>query len=198
MRMFHIRKPSPALVVSIIALLVALGGTAYAGVTIANNSVGTPQLRNGAVTTAKIKNGAVTNSKINTSGLTVPSAANAAALGGAGPSSYQQRVQWALVAANGAIISQSGGISLSATDGTGGYYLDFQKPTTGKAITVSLSNVDQAYDGTPQAVPCGGGTGSATCTPAGTNDANHLFVFTSSPTNSGAGVNHAFYITVIS
>ncbi len=198
MRMFHIRKPSPALVISIIALLVALGGTAYAGVTIPNNSVGTRQLQNGAVTTSKIKNGAVTKSKINTSGLTVPSAANAAALGGAGPSSYEQRVQWALVAADGTIISQSGGISVSATDGSGGYYLDFHKPTTGKAITVSLSNVDEAYGGTPQAVPCGGGTGAARCDPTGTNDSDHLFVFTSSPTNSGAGANHAFYITVIS
>jgi hypothetical protein len=82
-----LRRPSPGLVVSIIALVVALGGTAYAGSLIPNNSVGTTQLRNGAVTTKKIKNAAVTTSKItnravtaskiNVSGLTVPNALHA-------------------------------------------------------------------------------------------------------------------------
>jgi hypothetical protein len=71
------RAPSPALVVSVIALIVALGGTSYAAFTLPSNSVGSQQLTNGAVTTKKIKNGAVTASKINTTGLTVPSALHA-------------------------------------------------------------------------------------------------------------------------
>ena len=62
MRRLH---PSPALVVSLIALFVALGGTSYAAVTaVPANSVGTAQLKNGAVTTPKIANGAVTAAKI--------------------------------------------------------------------------------------------------------------------------------------
>jgi hypothetical protein len=77
MRTFQVCRPTPALVVSLIALIVALGGTAYAGFTIPKNSVGTKQLKNGAVTTKKIKNGTVTASKINTSGLTVPNALHA-------------------------------------------------------------------------------------------------------------------------
>jgi hypothetical protein len=52
---------SPGLVVGLIALFVALGGSAYA---IGRNAVGTPQLRNGAVTADKIRNGAVTPGKI--------------------------------------------------------------------------------------------------------------------------------------
>jgi hypothetical protein len=104
MRTFRLGKPTPALVISVLALSVALGGTAYAGITIPKNSVGANQLRNGAVTTKKLKNGAVTTkkikngnvtaSKINTTGLTVPNAkqadtaANATNLGGLAPSSF--------------------------------------------------------------------------------------------------------------
>lgn len=91
MRKFLVRRPSPALAVSFVALVLVLGGTAYAGTVLGKNSVGTKQLKNGAVTnaklgkgavtTGKIKNGTVTASKINTSGLTVPNAlqANSAA-----------------------------------------------------------------------------------------------------------------------
>jgi hypothetical protein len=61
------RKPSPALVVSLIALFAALGGTSYAAITsLPANSVGTPQLKNNAVTGTKIKNGAITGAKIST------------------------------------------------------------------------------------------------------------------------------------
>ena len=49
-----IHRPSPALAVAMLALLVALSGTAYAAVTLAPNSVGTAQLKNGAVTLTKI------------------------------------------------------------------------------------------------------------------------------------------------
>ena len=52
-----IRRPSPALVISCLALTLALGGTGYATVLqVPKNSVGTPQLKNSAVTTAKVKN----------------------------------------------------------------------------------------------------------------------------------------------
>lgn len=58
------RRPSPALVLAVIALVLALAGTTYAGVQLGRNSVGTFQLRNGAVATAKLRNGAVTASKL--------------------------------------------------------------------------------------------------------------------------------------
>src|SRR5688572_20929653 len=58
-------RPSPAMVVACIALLVALGGTSIAAVTaIAPNSVGTPQIRANAVTTAKIRNNNVVGADI--------------------------------------------------------------------------------------------------------------------------------------
>jgi len=83
----RLRPPSPALVISVVALFVALGGTSYAALRIPRNSVGTIQLRNGAVIDSKIrngtilgkklKNGTVTAGKINTKGLTVPNATHA-------------------------------------------------------------------------------------------------------------------------
>jgi hypothetical protein len=73
---FHPR-PSPALVVSIVALVVALGGTSYATFSLPKSSVGSRQLKRGAVTTAKIKAGAITASKLNTTGVTVPEALHA-------------------------------------------------------------------------------------------------------------------------
>lgn len=60
----RLKAPSPALVISLIALFVALGGTAYAATRLARNSVGTKQLKNSAVTSSKIKNGAVTSAKL--------------------------------------------------------------------------------------------------------------------------------------
>jgi hypothetical protein len=78
--------PSPALVVSLLALFVALGGTSYAAInSLPANSVGTPQLKNGAVTAPKI----------NASALLRP-------------------VVYAFVGPNGAIdVSQSSGITKS-------------------------------------------------------------------------------------
>ena len=67
------RPPSPALVVAMLALFVALGGAAYA-VTLGKNDVKTRNIASGAVTgsrlaagavkTAKIRDGAVTTTKI--------------------------------------------------------------------------------------------------------------------------------------
>jgi hypothetical protein len=52
-------RPSPALVVASVALIVAMAGTSYAA-----SQIGSNQIKNGAVTNAKIKNGAVGNHKI--------------------------------------------------------------------------------------------------------------------------------------
>ena len=54
-----LRRPSPALVVASLALLVALGGTGYAAVALPRDSVGAAQLRTGAVGSAEVRNGAL-------------------------------------------------------------------------------------------------------------------------------------------
>jgi hypothetical protein len=94
------RRPSPALVISVLALFVALGGTGYAasqinGKTLKNNSVTGKKLKNKTVTGAKVKPNTLTGAQINESSLgTVPSAtsatsaANAATLDGRGAASF--------------------------------------------------------------------------------------------------------------
>jgi len=60
-----LRRPSPAMIVACVALLVALGGTSFAAATqLGRNSVGTLQLKNGAVTNPKIRNNAVNSAKV--------------------------------------------------------------------------------------------------------------------------------------
>jgi hypothetical protein len=88
-------RPSPAMVVAVIALIAALSGTAFAAHQLRKNSVGTRQLKQKAVTTGKLANNAVnarkvadhslTGADINLGALgTVPAAVNAASAGEAG------------------------------------------------------------------------------------------------------------------
>jgi hypothetical protein len=88
MRSLMSRRPSPAMVVALVALMVALGGTSYAAFAVPSNSVGTKQLKNGAVSTPKIHNRAVTKTKLNLAGVTAP---NATHLGGHPASVYLTR-----------------------------------------------------------------------------------------------------------
>jgi hypothetical protein len=57
--MESIRRPSPALVIAVIALFVALGGTGYAAIALPKNSVGKKQIKKNAVTSKKVKNGSL-------------------------------------------------------------------------------------------------------------------------------------------
>jgi hypothetical protein len=65
-----LRRPSPAMVVAFMALLVSLGGTSYAITALPAKSVGAKQLKSKAVTTPKIKNNAVTGAKVRRGSLT--------------------------------------------------------------------------------------------------------------------------------
>ena len=67
--MTYIRKHfSPALVLSVVAVFIALGGGAYAA--LGKNSVGSKQIKKNAVTTKKIKKNAVVTSKIKKNAVT--------------------------------------------------------------------------------------------------------------------------------
>jgi hypothetical protein len=63
------RRPSPALVIAVIALIASLMGTAYAA-KLGKNSVGSRQLKSKAVKTGKISNNAVTSVKVKNNSLT--------------------------------------------------------------------------------------------------------------------------------
>jgi len=62
MRRLARNRPSPSMIVALIALFVALSGASYAA--LSKNSVGSKQLKKNAVTTAKIKSNAVTGAKV--------------------------------------------------------------------------------------------------------------------------------------
>lgn len=63
------RHLSPSLVISTLALGVALGGTSYAVVKLPRNSVGSTQLTRDAVTASKIRANAVTGAKVRNGSL---------------------------------------------------------------------------------------------------------------------------------
>jgi hypothetical protein len=65
------RRPSPAIVISSVALFMSLGGVGYAAITIPSNSVGTSALKNNAVSYKKIQPGAVGLVRANTGQLQV-------------------------------------------------------------------------------------------------------------------------------
>lgn len=86
----RVGRPSPAMVVALIALVTALSGSAYAALRVPQNSIGSRQLKANAVTNGKIANNAVTGGKVAPESLsgadinmaalgTVPMAANAEA-----------------------------------------------------------------------------------------------------------------------
>ena len=58
------RHISPATVIATVALIVALGGTSYAAVALAPNSVGTSQIKEGAVQSSDIKDGTIGSADI--------------------------------------------------------------------------------------------------------------------------------------
>lgn len=67
----ELHRPSPAMVVSCVALALALAGTSFAAVSaLPAGSVGTAQLKKHAVTSAKIATDAVTGAKISDGAIT--------------------------------------------------------------------------------------------------------------------------------
>jgi hypothetical protein len=146
--MRRLKAPSPALVISLIALFVALGGTSYAATHLPKNSVGTRQLKKNAVTGAKIEKHAITAAKIDPRGLTVPNAANAVALGTHGASYFAPATLQSGRSESGVwIASGSGSVGF---DGQG---VAFPTPLAG---ALDGGHVDQPASGTDSHCPGAG------------------------------------------
>src|SRR5204863_4820020 len=101
-------RPSPAMVIACLALLLALAGTGYAAITLPRNSVTTVQVKDFSLLSRDFKRGQL------------PTGPQGPA-GPAGPAGAAAR--WALVNAAGQILQQSGGIT-SRHAGDGYYVLD--------------------------------------------------------------------------
>lgn len=102
-------RVNPSLIISIVALFVALGGGAYAA--LGPNSVGSTQLKKGAVATEDLRNGAVTAAKIRANSIGSRHLRNKAV----GPRKISGQlpgtlVAYALVTPDGVVESKSKGI----------------------------------------------------------------------------------------
>lgn len=148
MKFLRFSRPSPAMAVSIAALVVALGGTSYAAAKIqtqdiAQQAVTSGKIRNDNVRAADIKNGSLKNKD------------------------FRDQTRWALVDSAGVIVAQSGGFEVEAAYVTlpntaplgqpsnalranGNVYIDTGDDLSNNGITatVALQNqVDQNADG---------------------------------------------------
>jgi hypothetical protein len=172
--MRHFSRPSPALVISLIALFVALGGTGYAAITIgskqiSNNSVSTKDLKNNSATGKDVKNDKLTGADIRESSLgTVPNASNASTVGGLAPGAFARAPLWVNVDESGSIISQSGGITVQYVPDNDLYLVNFGQDVRNRSISMTrlLTNGDGTAAGTWGVGVCDGTNLSCTGVPS--------------------------------
>lgn len=199
MRRFLVRRPSPGLIVAIVALVLALGGGAYAAATITgkdikNGSITGKDIKKGSLTGKLVKNDSLTGKQIKESSLgQVPSATNATQLGGQPPGSFQ--VDWVLVqgtATGATVLAQSGGFSVARL-GTGVYSVDLGSSAVRRPLSATINVGGGA--GFVSAAPCGGNAnnpGGVNC--GGVNDNNHILVLTLA--TNAAAADRTFYLEV--
>jgi hypothetical protein len=185
-----IRRPSAATVIACLALAVALGGTSYAAVSLPKNSVGTRQLKKNAVTSVKVKNHSLRSVDFARGQVPAGPQGPAGPAGPAGPGA-----KWALLKADGTILAQSGGISLTSHVAPGTYILDFGSSVTDKLMLGTASFANAGFRGTVIVGPCGGPPQGAVACPVG-GDNNHVVVFASNAANT-AGADNSVFVAVI-
>jgi hypothetical protein len=166
-RKLFARRPSPAMIVALVALCLGAGGTAIAAkVKLGKNVVKTKNIKNNAITKAKIGKGAVTEPKIAAGAVT------AAKLAGSAKSTWVE-----LDTAGAAIDRQSGGVTLDEVS-EGQYVVNFGTSIDGRGVTVTpmvtLADINAQW-GRCTEVDCPGAAGSN----------SSILVFT---INSGSGM----------
>lgn len=193
------RLPSPSMLVSVAALVVAAGGTSYAVATI-----GSEDIRNGSILPMDIKDGRLKTNDIADGGLLARDFAEGQLPGGApGPQGEAGIGRWVLVNAAGQIEASSGGFTVaSAYDqpgapagAIGNVYINANEDLSDNGIVVSIAlqnqldqNADTIKSGradAPDANPEFSGEITATmcgiatvvsCAPTGTNTMSHFVV----------------------
>src|SRR5215208_2795938 len=149
-------RPSPAMVIGCLALLLALGGTGYAASqALPRNSVTSVQVKDRSLLARDFKAGQIPRGPAGPAG---PAGAQGPA-GPAGPAGGSASARWALVRPDGGIAAQSGGITLAAKPSAGTYILSFGSQVSGRPIIASAGYAADSSDsrGETSAGPCGGG-----------------------------------------
>lgn len=210
----RLHKPSPALGVSIAALVVATGGTSYAAAMIGSADIENDSIRSVDVRDGKLKSRDVKDGTLRKKDLGFDATGPRGPEGPQGPAGESR---WALVNAAGEIEAQSGGFTVAAAYPTltntavppapdnslranGNVYIDAGEDLTDNGIvaTIALQNsVDQNGDGNTNgrggnAFEFSGeistsicGLPGTACAPPGTNTTEYLVV---SPRNSDGSV----------
>jgi hypothetical protein len=196
MRTRLFKCPSASMIVAMLALFIAIGGTAAAAGGLINGA----KLVNHSVTGKKLKNGTITGTQVKESSLgKVPNAAhadNANTLGGNGPGAFEPAESWALIqgtATGAAVLTQSGGFGTVTRFTTGFYVVDTGASAVRKPLTATINLSTGA--GFASVAPCGGNANN----PGGVNcpvfnDNNHVLVRTFA--TNGAAADLAFYLVI--
>jgi hypothetical protein len=212
----RLRRPSPAMLIAIVALVSSFAGPALANqaVDLARKAklINGSKIKARSIAGSKLKNNTVTGKQVaesslgqvpkantaNTAGsaATAVTAANAAALNGKSPSAFQ--AQWALINTDASVLAQSGSISVTKGAGNGRYYIQFPSSLASRPLSVTpvynLGNDDLLRGA--KVVVCGGtaAPGGVTCVGPGTNNVNTAYVEIHSSTNTSTDT--PFYIVV--
>jgi hypothetical protein len=129
-------RPSPAMVVAILALCFAVGGTAFAAVKLGKNAVKTKNIKNKAVTESKIAPNAVTGDKIAGNAVTESKIAGGAV--SPGKLSASAKTIWAEtdLGSTSDIVAQSGGVTITPAS-AGEAVVNFGTDVSNRAIEVT-------------------------------------------------------------
>lgn len=151
----HLRMPSPAMVVAIVALMVALGGSAYAAAKLNGKNI-----KNGTITGNKLKNKTIGTGKLSTSAVNALKGqkGDAGAKGADGTA-----LAFARVAFNGTVdTSRSKGIGqANVTHTNPGVYcfsgLSFTPKNVVATLEAPINNNDLIYASIPDTTLCPAG-----------------------------------------
>jgi hypothetical protein len=198
-----VRMPSPSMAVALVALVVAVCGTAIAAAQmsgdklIKRHSLSGNRLRGHTLGGAqinlrrlgKVPRAAKADSATKAlTATTAQNARNAASVGG-------RTIRWLEMNADGTILAQSGGFALTNHDFAGIYMLGVGSAVAGHAVLVS-NGWGAARSGAAIAGPCGTGTAEVNCDAieGDANDGKHIEVVTSDTTNTPS--DRPFYLMV--
>ena len=206
----HLRRPSPALVVAVAALVMSTAGTGYAAGVLAPNSVGSKQLKRNAVTSTKIKDRSIATrdlssaarraltGKAGATGAAGPAgpAGAAGAKGDKGDAGANGISLFAAVKSDGALVNGTPGTQV-VKGPTGSYVVAFAHAVTACAAVATQGGVPAT--GIGASTPAITGPARATLTSGGGTysglPSDHT-VLVSTSTTAGAAADTSFHLVV--
>ncbi len=131
-------RPSASMVVAIVALVAAVGGTAYAATKFDSSDIVNRSLQGKDIANDTLGGKQVNESKL----AAVPSATDASTLSGETPA--DQKTRWLLLNEQGQIEDQSGGFTvIDAYQTNANVYIDSGATLVGKGLTASIAIQNQ-------------------------------------------------------